>query len=443
MLKGVENFFMLKVIDMLPGSGKTTNMCEWLSSLIKPNSDQRFIFVTPYLKETEKVSNRLLFNSLTPFQKEAFKTGLWELEEFGNELPSMPQEELKKCRDAMVALSRNKNVVWSHVLFLKLAYTKAFWKLIEKMNYILVIDEEIPLKKDYVVQDFYISDMEFFLLGGENPIVSVNENGRLSWNCKDKKASEGMFCQLKKDIDTGNLYYCNKWLSWQVPIENFNLFDDVYLMTYRFEASLFSQVWNQEWEYYHFEGDELVPGKWKMPKELAEKIKRRLVIAERNFPAVGIKGHYSYSAAWYKEATDEDFEKMIKKMQYYLKKGASGKRMDRSKVLWTCFKDYKERIEMLDAGRDHFRPLNEESFVPLNMRASNDYLNRNIVFYLVNRYMGSPFSRAGEDWALSELLQLLFRTVLRLPDSEEPVYAWVPSDRMRELLIKWRDELGN
>lgn len=431
---------MLKVIDMLPGSGKTTQMCEWLGTLIRQKSDQRFIFVTPFVKEAEKAAHNLLFNSLTPFQKEALKAGVWELEDFGNELPSVPQEELKKCRDAMVALSRNKNVVWSHALFLKLVFTKAFWKLIRKMNYILVIDEELTLKTDYVFKGFNASDVEYFLLGS---VIDVAEDGHLTWNCKNKKAYSGVFQPFKKDVDIGHLYYYNGWFSWRVPIQNFDLFNDVYLMTYRFESSLFCQMWDQDWEYWHFEGGDLVQGKWQMPKELAERIRRRLIIAEQGFPAVGIKGHYSYSAAWYKEATDDDFAKIVKKMQYYIKKGATGKWMDRSKVLWTCFKDYREKIEALDTDRNHFRPLKVESFVPLNMKASNDYLDRNIVFYLADRYMWSPFSKTGKDWALSELLQLLFRTVLRLPDSEEPVYTWVPSDRMRELLIKWREELGN
>lgn len=97
--------------------------------------------------------------------------------------------------------------------------------------------------------------------------------------------------------------------------------------------------------------------------------------------------------------------------------------------------------EKLDLGRDHFRPLrgDVESFIPLNMRASNDYLDRNVVFYLVDRYPGGNSPIPKDEWALSELLQFLFRTCLRLPDSEEVVYAYIPSERMRRLLERWLD----
>ena len=96
--------------------------------------------------------------------------------------------------------------------------------------------------------------------------------------------------------------------------------------------------------------------------------------------------------------------------------------MDRKKILWTIFKAYREIIEELDVGNDSFRPKrgDVETFIPLNMRASNSYLDRNVVFYLVDRYVG--LNEPGVDrnkLSLDELLQFLFRTCLRLPDSEK------------------------
>ena len=145
---------------------------------------------------------------------------------------------------------------------------------------------------------------------------------------------------------------------------------------------------------------------------------------------------------WYKSATRADFESLVKKMQYFIKYGAAGKRLDRKKILWTIFKAYREIIEELDVGNDSFRPKrgDVETFIPLNMRASNSYLDRNVVFYLVDRYVG--LNEPGVDrnkLSLDELLQFLFRTCLRLPDSEEVVYAYIPSERMRRLLERWLD----
>lgn len=438
---------MLKVIDMLPGSGKTTQMCKWLGKLVKSKSQLHFIYLTPYNKEADKIGNSILFHSLTPFQQMAYKTGEYTANDFRISSPQIPDAVYTKGSATMKLLRKGENVTCSHELFRLLVRHKKFWKLIDGKHYILVIDEELALKSDYHFRGCSLDDMKIFLmrsLDNMPPFVSVDENDVLHWDCTEKKAGSGVFKQLKRDIKTDSLCFDKEQVKWRIPIEKFDLFDDVYLMTYRFEFGTFCQVWNREWEYWHFDNGNLVPGKWKMPGELAKRIKRRLVVADRGYPAVGKVGHYSYSLAWYKEATDEDFAKIINKIVNWQKYGAAKKRLNRNRMIWTTFKDQKERIEKLDTERDSFRPKkNDDTFIPLNMRASNDYLDRNMVVYLVDRYMGSPFSRDGEEWALSELLQLLFRTVLRLPESEEPVYVWVPSDRMRQLLVGWLDSLGN
>ena len=40
----------------------------------------------------------------------------------------------------------------------------------------------------------------------------------------------------------------------------------------------------------------------------------------------------------------------------------------------------------------------------------------------------------NDNYALSELLQFIWRSNVRVKDSDKPVYVWVPDKRMRTLL---------
>ena len=40
----------------------------------------------------------------------------------------------------------------------------------------------------------------------------------------------------------------------------------------------------------------------------------------------------------------------------------------------------------------------------------------------------------NDNYALSELLQFIWRSNVRVKDSDKPVYVWVPDKRMRKLL---------
>lgn len=429
----------LKIIDMLPGAGKTKSMCKYLS-----DNEIRFIYLTPYNEEVEHVRRFILEGKWTDLQKLAMETGQYTEEDFGISGPSVPIDKFSKSSSALRLIREDKDVVCTHELFKLLCRTKSFWKLLEGKNYSLVIDEELQLSEHYTFRGCTYDDMLFYLMrpiDGENPVVSCAEDGKLSWDSRNKTAGKGTFHWLKKDMRTDNLYIDNGIVEWQVPLDKFVVFDDVYLMTYRFESSSFCKKFNCDSNYYHFDGNKLIPGKWRIPKERADSIRRRLFIGGKGcYPNdVGKKSHYSYSRAWYDEATDEDIQKVVKKMQYFMKYGAAKRRLDKNKVIWTTFKDFREKFEAADVGEDTFRPKRGEveTFVPLNMKASNKYLDRNVVFYVVDRYMGPR----DDEWALSELLQFLFRTSLRLEDSEEKVYVWLPSERMRGLLVRWLEEL--
>ena len=53
----------LKVIDMLPGSGKTTSMKQFISQMNKSRETRHFIYLTPYNKGMEEIGYEIMYNS--------------------------------------------------------------------------------------------------------------------------------------------------------------------------------------------------------------------------------------------------------------------------------------------------------------------------------------------------------------------------------------------
>ena len=113
--------------------------------------------------------------------------------------------------------------------------------------------------------------------------------------------------------------------------------------------------------------------------------------------------------------------------------------------MFTTFNAYKD---MLQSDGRHYPTL--KRFLPCNTKATNDYSNCIGVAYLCNRFydvnctnflaqradeLNTPDLKFDNDnYALSELLQFIWRSNVRVKDSDKPVYVWVPDRRMRQLL---------
>jgi hypothetical protein len=119
--------------------------------------------------------------------------------------------------------------------------------------------------------------------------------------------------------------------------------------------------------------------------------------------------------------------------------------------IFTTFKDYKE---LLASDGRHYPTM--KRFLPCNAKATNEYRNCTGVAYLCNRYFDvnctnylarlaeeeqNPELRFNNDtFALSELLQFIWRSNVRVKDSDQPVYVYIPDRRMRELLYAFMEK---
>jgi len=107
----------------------------------------------------------------------------------------------------------------------------------------------------------------------------------------------------------------------------------------------------------------------------------------------------------------------------------------KTKILWTCFQDARSNL--------YTKVLDDENFISHNLRATNKYKDRTVVLYLINRkhnpviknwLKSKGVSINDDDFSLGEMIQLIWRSAIR---EGKTIDLYIPSRRMREILIKW------
>jgi hypothetical protein len=140
----------------------------------------------------------------------------------------------------------------------------------------------------------------------------------------------------------------------------------------------------------------------------------------------------SLSKSWYLRNKNNECITQIKKNLYNFFRNVA--KTPAGTNLWTTFSDFKESVK----GKGYAK-----GFLSCNARAVNMYRNCTSLAYTVNRYFDPRIKnffirnniRVEEDqYALSELIQWIFRSALR--DGKE-VTIYLPSKRMRVLLENW------
>ena len=106
-------------------------------------------------------------------------------------------------------------------------------------------------------------------------------------------------------------------------------------------------------------------------------------------------------------------------------------------ALWSCFSGAKKKYSVRNYA---------SAFCACNARATNEYSSRHHLAYLINvfdnPFVISWFKEHGvtvdnNTFALSQLLQWIWRSAIR---NGEPVDLYLPSSRMRRLLMNWLGE---
>lgn len=386
------------------GSGKT----EFAINKIKSETHNKFVYITPYLDEIKRV--RESTNNHNKMYEPMYRG-------------TTKQENLHKL------LKEGKNICSTHALFQK--SNNITREALKANNYILILDEVMDVVEE--LGDFTKDDL---ITLTETDNLAYVEDDYLIWN-PDKLDYNGRFNDIKNMALNKNLICINsRLLFWNFPVDIFNYFEEVYILTYMFDC----QVQRYYYDFHGIEYEKYQIEKWKIVKydktrehnQIIE-IAKLIDIYDGKSNSIG-DDKYSLSLSWF-ENDDDD-----KTLQGILRTNLSNwfnnthRKTPAKYRLWTTFKDHKNALKYKGYTN---------RFISLNIRATNEYRETYILAYCTNRFVKPTliqfFSKKEiyinqDEYALSEMLQWIWRSRIR---DGKPIHIYIPSKRMRDLLTQY------
>lgn len=397
------------------GSGKTSGAIQ----LMNEHPDRKYIYITPYLDEANRIRQGCPdLNFIEPSNK-------------------LQQYRFKKTEHTNALIQDGRNITTTHQAFL--FYTDETIDLLKQQHYTLIIDESVNILESVEIN---AADLELLVSGK----YLEEQNGIYSWTGKEyngKLAKEFLRIAKSRDLvcvdrQQGLRY---EMFFWILPPDLLTVFDDVYILTYLFTGQslyYFMSMYDISYEYIGIERDNdgyrfcEYPGFTpEYTGQLHDKIN---IVDDRKLNSIG-DNYYAMSMNWF-ETKPEQVQKLKSNIVSFFRY-----RMGYVPAEQKMWGTHKKGQEMLK-GKGYTK-----SFLTFNARAVNSYRNKICLVYAINVFMNvgekAFFNAAGievdEDaYALSIMIQWIWRSAIR--DGNE-IYLYIPSRRMRELLISWIDEI--
>lgn len=404
---------MVKVCDAIMGTGKSSAAIRYLNE----HPDGKFIYITPYLDEANRI-----------------RKGCEGLH-FVEPSDKLKQFDFKKSVHTRALIKEGRNISTTHQAFK--GYTQETLDGIKQQGYTLIIDENVEVLETF---DFHPDDLQLAVDAGY-----VSENNGVYSLVKDDyvgHALSGMFRLMKSrevvrisDNNESSLFY------WALPPDLLMAFKDVYILTYLFEGQSlhhFMKIYNIPYEFIGIEkvgdggyrfGD--YPG---YTPEYVYNLKDMINILDRDrLNDIG-DDYFSLSMNWFKKNSKE--AEQLKKNVYNCYNNI-WKDIPADKRLWGSYNGEYNKIK----GKGYTK-----AFLTFNAKATNAYKDKTCLVYIANLFMNVNEKKfyqmhgleVNEDaYALSIMVQWIWRSAIREGQS---VNIYIPSRRMRNLLINWIEE---
>ena len=398
----------VKIVDMVMGSGKSSAAINYMNSA----TDEKFLYITPLSSEVERVIKKC--------NNKRFYTP--DEEKFGTKLKSIKH-----------LLSKGYNIASTHALFHY--FDREVIDICRNQNYTLVMDEVTD-----VVEPYELTKADYDTLM-EKYLTVDTETGLLRWR-EDAANYHGKFDQEKTLCEMGCLgYYGGSIVVWLFPIDVFNIFKNIYILTYMFSAQIqryYYDFFKLPYTYLYVIGDN--PNNYQFTdcytttKAKHDYHKLIHIIDNDKLNAIGCLPT-DLSKAWYQRNAQNVVMVKLKNNLFNFFHNICNTKS--SYNLWTTFKDYKYLL----SGKGY-----ANGYEASNCRATNKHIARTSVAYVINKYLNTIVKNffldngveVDEDgYALSEMLQFIWRSAIR---EGKEINIYIPSRRMRELLQKWIDE---
>lgn len=418
------------VVDDIMGSGKTSWAIQFINS--SPMT-HKFIFVTPYLKEIDRIKKA------TKHKRDFID-------------PDTKNSKGTKLNSLKQLLENGADIITTHALFKEA--DEEVLDLLTLHHYILIMDEVAE-----VIEKFDIKKSDINMLLDTNKI-EIDANSKVKWLDQEY---EGEFNYLKTVINTDKVFlFDTTAFIWTFPVEVFLRFRQVYILTYMFDAQIQRYYFDLHGVQYTKksvkEKENSSIGKFTLSNNVltfgyckeyeltdyrkpdVSRFKDLINICEdEKLNSIGEsltkQGYDNLTFTKLSKQKKSPNSALVKTIRNNLNNFFRNKcKAKANQIMWTCPKSVQDVLSAKGFKKCH---------VSSNARATNEFRNRNVVAYILNHFMNPSivgfFESQGvtvdqDLYGLSELLQWLFRSAIR---DDKPIELYIPSNRMRTLLKMW------
>lgn len=387
------------------GRGKTTAAINYME---EHKADKRFLYVTPFLKEVERICDACDFDQ-------------------------PDSDNTTKLSELKTLMRCGKNAAATHSLFYLL--DSEALDIVREKHYSIIIDESIsPIGREHISA----SDTKILL----DSLIEVRDDDTVRWI---EESYDGKFNGYKAIAESGSLLKLDGALVSIMRPELLSAFDEVIMLTYLFNG----QYQKAYLDFFGFKysvcGVKYDDGKIVFsdepdcppPIDLSGLI--TLIDDDDKINAVGNK-KYSLSINWFSKKGSEsnEIKQLRNNLNTFLRRRCE---VADAYALWTCPKEYLGKV-CGENGR------HSSGFLQMSARATNEYKDRTAVAYLVNRFADPTIVKffstrnafIDEDmFALGEMLQFIWRSAIR---DNQPISLYIPSKRMRSLFKDWLESVS-
>lgn len=404
---------MIKVIDSMCGSGKSTKIFEIMDNMHLEDINRSFLYVTPFLSE---INDRIP----TATKHLEFRT---------------PESDGDgKLVNLLKLIEDGVSIATTHVLFGRM--TPEIVNMLIKQQYVLVIDEALNCIQEE--SDLNDDDIHALLTSGMINIDDTKRN-KLTWNEFEYPEHKGKYARVRNMCRLGVAYAFEKnFLIFEYPPELLSKLDDVFVLTYLFNGSDM-RCWLELNQIPYRILDNVELGLLS-EEDIKRKVRENLTILEPKKLTDKWKSQSStaLSSNWFKGA------KSVADYKRVMTSAVAMNGVKKGDVFWTTYKKDEKKL----AGNGYTQGVSKDmpAFLPLNIRATNLYKDYNFCMYAVNihknptekRYVEAQGVKVDQDmFALSEMIQFIWRGCIR---EYKPMKVLILSKRMKNLLEGWLNE---
>lgn len=400
------------------GNGKSQSAITYIND----HPELRFIYITPYLEEAARIKRDC------------------ELADF-KEPQQLQRYNYSKLEHTHKLILDGENIATTHAAFKN--YTKEVLDAIRSFEYTLIIDENVDVLETC---DIHEDDIQLAIDAGY--VKYENNQYSLIKDDYNGNAMRELFWLLRSrqitridDEENGSV---RKLFYWVLPPELITSFKDVFILTYLFEGqSLYNFLKIHSLEYTNIGIEEIDYGNGyrfcdtpSYIPEYVSHIKDMVeIIDNEKLNSVG-DSPTALSMNWFKKNRKTAAPQLKRNIENLFKniwRDSLAKHR-----MWATFKSQREFLK----GKGY-----TNGFAMFNLRASNNFRNKEFLVYACNIYMNVDEKKfyaihgieIDEDrYALSIMIQWIWRSAIR---DGKKIYLYLPSSRMRRILIDWMNSL--